>query len=176
MQLANRALWHHLLSLSWPCHCLRMRWLCFTYGFLAAVAPLAGQGQGSKLPPGHGTVVVRPLSLGTDSTQLLRSVADTTRAHIVVELKAAGVQIVDRSQRPVRASDLTDLVVAHFVIIGAVGLVDSQFVIIARLASSDGDSLNQVRLLGSPASAAAFGDSLARLFAPTILGRPNTRP
>ena len=153
-----------------------MRWLCFTYGFLAAAAPLAGQGQGSELPPGHGTAMVRPLSLGTDSTPLLRSVADTTRAHIVAGLKAAGVQIVDRSQKPVQASDLTNLVVAHFAIIGVVGLVDSQFVIIARLASMDGDSLSQVRLLGSPASAAAFGDSLAKLFAPTILGRPNTRP
>lgn len=152
-----------------------MRYLCFTYGFLATIAPLAGQGQATKPPPGYSTAVVRRLSFGTDSTPLLQAVADTTRAHIVGGLKTAGVQILDRSQRPVRASDLTNLVTAHFAIVGVVGMVDSQVVMIVRLASMDGDSLGQVRLMGPPASAAGFGDSLAVLFAPTILRPPNDR-
>ena len=99
--------------------------------------------------------------------------ADTASAHLVVGLKAAGVTIVDRSQKPVRAADLTNLVAAHFAIMGVVGMADTQFVMIVRLANMDGDSLSQVRLLGPPQSAAAFGDSVATLFAPTILGRPN---
>lgn len=141
--------------------------------FLATIAPLAGQRQAAKQPP-HGTAVVRPLSFGTDSTPQLQAVADTTRAHIVVRLKAAGVVIVDRSQRRMRGAELNNFVVAHFAIIGVVGIVDdSQFVVIARLASMDtGDSISQVRLTGSPASAAVIGDSLGALFAPAILGRP----
>jgi hypothetical protein len=139
--------------------------------FLATIAPLSGQSQGAQQPP-HGTAVVRPLSFGSDSTPQLRAVADTTRAHIVVRLKAAGVVIVDRSQR-LRGAQLNTFIAAHFAIFGVVGIVDSQFVVIARLASMDtGDSLGQIRLAGSPASAALFGDSLGTLFAPTILGRP----
>ena len=148
---------------------------------LAAVVPPLVQRQAPRRPLHSKAVVssavvssavVRPLSFGTHSTPLLRAVADTTRAHIVVRLKAAGVQIVDRSQRPLKATELNNFVAAHFAIFGVVGMVDSQFVIIARLASIDGDSLGQVRLAGPPAAAAAFGDSLATLFAPTILGRP----
>jgi hypothetical protein len=116
---------------------------------------------------------VRSLSLSTEPTPLLQSVADTTRAHIVVRLKAAGVVIVDRSQRPMRGAELNNFVAAHFAIVGIVGIVDSQFVVVARLVGMDtGDSLGQVRLAGPPASAAVFGDSLGTLFAPTILGRP----
>ena len=148
-----------------------MRFLCFTYGFIATIAPLAGQGQATKPPLGQGTAVVRPFAVGSDSAPLLHVFADTTRAHIVTGLKAAGVHIVDRSQKPVRGADLTNLVAAHFAILGVVGTVDSQVVMIVRLATMEGDSLSQVRLMGPPASAAAFGDSLARLFAPTILGQ-----
>lgn len=141
-------------------------------GFLTMTAPISGQGQASKRPP-HSAAVVRPLSFGTESTPELRAVADTTRAHIVTQLKARGVVIVDRSQRPMRGATLNNFVAAHFAVVGVVGLVDSQFVVVARLVSMDGgDSLSQVRLAGSPASAATFGDSLGNLFAPTILGRP----
>ena len=139
--------------------------------FLATTAPLAGQRQAAKQPP-HTTAVVRPLSLGTNPTPLLKAVADTTRAHIVLGLRAAGVTVLDRSQQPVRARDLTNLVAARFAIVGVAGMADTQFVMIVRLASMGGDSLNQVRLIGPLASAATFGDSLAKLFAPTILGRP----
>ena len=143
---------------------------------LAAVVPPSVQRQALRRPLHSKAVVsaavVRPLSFGTHSTPLLRAVADTTRAHILVRLKAAGVQIVDRSQRPLKATELNNFVAAHFAIFGVVGMVDSQFVIVARLASIDGDSLGQVRLAGPPAAAAAFGDSLGTLFAPTILGRP----
>jgi hypothetical protein len=139
--------------------------------FLATIAPLSGQSQAAKPPP-HGTAVVRPLSLSTGSTPELVAIADTTRAHIVLRLKAEGVVIVDRSQR-LRGAELNKFVAAHFAIFGVVGIVDTQFVVIARLASMDtGDSLSQIRLAGSPASAAEFGDSLGTLFAPTILGRP----
>ncbi len=140
--------------------------------FLATIAPLSGQSSAAMHPP-HSTAVVRPLSFGTDSTAQLRAIADTTRAHIVVQLKAAGVVIVDRSQRPMRGAELNRFVAAHFAVVGVVGIVDSQFVVVARLVSMDGgDSLSQVRLAGSAASAAMFGDSLGNLFAPTILGRP----
>jgi hypothetical protein len=139
--------------------------------FLATIAPLSGQSRAPKQPP-HSTAVVRPLSLSTDPTPLLQAVADTTRAHIVVRLKAAGVVIVDRSQR-LRGAELNHFVAAHFAIVGIVGMVDSQFVVVARLLGMDtGDSLGQVRLAGPPASAAVFGDSLGTLFAPAILGRP----
>jgi len=150
-----------------------MRYLCCTYGFLFTIAPLAGQGQRAKPPADHSTAVVRPLSLGTDSTPQLQAVADTTRAHILLGLQAAGVRILDRSHSPVRATDLTSLVTAHFAIVGVVGMVDTQTVMIVRLANMDGDSLGQVRLMGSPDSAAAFGDSLAHLFAPIILEKPH---
>lgn len=145
---------------------------CFACLFLATIAPLAGQSQAANQAL-HSTAVVRPLSFGTDSTPQLEAVADTTRAHIVDRLKAAGVVIVDHSQRPMRGAELNNFVAAHFAIVGVVGIVDSQFVVVARLASMDtGDSLGQIRLAGSPASAAVFGDSLGNLFAPTILGRP----
>jgi hypothetical protein len=151
--------------------CARLRHSFACCVFLATIAPLSGQSQAAKPPP-HGTAVVRPLSFGTDSTPELRAVADTTRAHIVVRLKAAGVVIVDRSQR-LRGAELNKFVAAHYAIFGVVGIVDTQFVVIARLSSMDsGDSLGQIRLAGSLASAAVFGDSLATLFAPTILGRP----
>lgn len=150
--------------------------LCLACALLVAAAPRAGLGQRATAPANHGAVVVRPFSLGPNPTPVLQAFADSTRAHIVVGLKAAGVRILDRAQRPVRANDLTNLVAAHFAILGVVGSADSQVVLIARLATMDGDSLNQVRLLGPPASAAAFGDSLATLFAPTILARPNVRP
>jgi hypothetical protein len=152
-------------------------WLpfCFATLFPVSFAPLSGQGQSPKPLP-HSTAVVRPLSLGTNSTPQLKAVADTTRAHIVLGLKAAGVTILDRSLQPVRANDLTNLVTAHFAIVGVAGMVDTQFIMIVRLATMDGDSLRQVRLLGPLASAATFGDSLARLFAPTILGRPLAEP
>ena len=141
-------------------------------GFLTMTAPISGQGQASKRPP-HSTAVVRPLSFGTESTPELRAAADTTRAHIVIQLKAAGVLIVDRSHKPMRGAELNNFIVAHFAIVGVVGIVDSQFVVVARLLSMDGgDSLSQVRLAGSPDSAATFGDSLGHLFAPVILGRP----
>jgi len=146
----------------------KLRLIC---GLLVTTAPLSGQGQTPKRPS-HSAAVVRPLSLGTDSTPLLQAAAETTRVHIVLRLKAAGVRIVDRSRRPLRPTDLNNFVAAQFAIIGLVGIVDSQFVVVARLASVDGDSLDQVRLAGSPASAAVFGDSLGNLFAPTILGRP----
>ena len=139
--------------------------------FLATIAPLSGQSPAARHAP-HSTAVVRPLSLGTNSTPLLKAVADTTRAHIVLGLQAAGVTILDRSQQPVRARDLTHLVAARFAIVGVAGMADTQFVMIVRLTSMGGDSLNQVRLIGPLASAATFGDSLAKLFAPTILGRP----
>ena len=142
------------------------RKLFFACGFLATIAPLSGQS--------HGTAVVRPLAFGSDSTPMLQAAADTTRAHIVVRLKAEGVLIVDRSRKPIRATDLNNFVAAHFAIVAIVGIVDSQFVVVARLASMDGgDSLRQVRLAGPLASAALFGDSLGSLFAPAILGRPN---
>ena len=139
--------------------------------FLATVAPLSGQSQATKPPP-HGTAVVRPLSLSTAPTAELQAVADTTRAHIVLRLKAEGVVIVDRSQR-LRGAQLNNFVAAHYAIFGVAGIVDSQFVVVARLASMDtGDSLAQIRLAGPPASAAVLGDSLGTLFAPVILGRP----
>jgi hypothetical protein len=139
--------------------------------FLATIAPLSGQSQATKPPP-HGTAVVRPLSLSTGSTPELQAVADTTRAHIVLRLKAEGVVIVDLSRR-LRGAELNKFVAAHFAIFGVAGIVDSQFVVVARLASMDtGDSLAQIRLAGPPASAAVLGDSLGTLFAPTILGRP----
>jgi len=145
----------------------KLRLIC---GLLVTTAPLSGQSQTPKRPS-HSAAVVRPLSLA-DSTPLLQAAAETTRVHIVLRLKAAGVRIVDRSRRPLRPTDLNNFVAAQFAIIGLVGIVDSQFVVVARLASVDGDSLDQVRLAGSPASAAVFGDSLGNLFAPTILGRP----
>lgn len=144
----------------------------FSCLFLATIAPLSGQSPAARHAP-HSTAVVRPLSIGTESTPELRAVADTTRAHIVIQLKAAGVVIVDRSKRPMRGATLNNFVAAHFAVVGVVGLVDSQLVVVARLVSMDGgDSLSQVRLAGSPASAAMFGDSLGNLFAPAILGRP----
>jgi hypothetical protein len=147
------------------------RLLCCAFIFLA-IAPLSGQSRAPKQPP-HSTAVVRSLSLSTEPTPLLQAVADTTRAHIVVRLKAAGVVIVDRSQRPMRGAELNNFVAAHFAIVGIVGIVDSQFVVVARLVSMDtGDSLSQVRLAGPPESAAVLGDSLGTLFAPAILGRP----
>lgn len=145
--------------------------LCFACGFLVSIAPLSGQGRAPK-PVSHSTAVVRPLSLGTDSSALLRAIADTTRAHIVERLKAAGVRVIDRS-RPVQISELSTFVAAHFAVLGVVGVTDSQLVMIVRLATTDGDSLSQVRLIGPPSSAAVFGDSLASLFAPTILGQSN---
>lgn len=157
----------------------RLAWRRFmlTCACLAAAAPLASQSQPPAPSPDHGTAVVRPFSLGPNPTPELQAFADTARAHILVRLKAAGVRIIDRSQRPVRATDLTNLVAAHFAIFGVVGTVDTQFVLVSRLASMDnGDSLSQLMLRGPPASAAAFGDSLANLFAPTILGRPSVRP
>lgn len=148
---------------------LRQSFVCL---FLATSAPLSGQSHTAQRPP-HNAAVVRPLAFGTDSTPELRAVADTTRAHIVIQLKAAGVVIVDHSQRPMRGAELNRFVAAHFAIVGVVGIVDSQFVVVVRLVSMDGgDSLSQVRLAGSPASAAMIGDSLGTLFAPTILGRP----
>jgi len=147
--------------------------LCLAGAFLATFAPLSGQSK-TPHPLSHSTAIVRPFSLGTDTTESLRAIADTTRAHIVDGLKAAGVQIVDRSKRPVQISELSTFVTAHFAVLGALGMADSQLVMIVRLATMDGDSLSQVRLIGPPASAAAFGDSLAGLFAPTILGRPGT--
>jgi hypothetical protein len=147
---------------------LRQSFACV---FLATIAPLSGQRQATKPPP-HGAAVVRPLSLGAGSTPELQAVADTTRAHIVLRLKAEGVVIVDRSQR-LRGAELNKFVAAHYAIFGVAGIVDSQFVVVARLASMDtGDSLSQIRLAGPPASAAVLGDSLGTLFAATILGRP----
>lgn len=143
--------------------------LCRVCGFLVTIAPLSGQSKAPQ-PLAHTTAIVRPFSLGGDSTAALRGIADTTRAHLVGGLKAAGVQVIDRS-RPVQISELSTFVVAHFAVLGAVGLTDSQLVMIVRLATMDGDSLSQVRLIGPPSSAAAFGDSLASLFAPTILGQ-----
>jgi len=146
--------------------------LCLAISFFVVVVPLSGQGHAPKRAP-HSAAVVRPLSLGTDSTPILRAAADTTRAHIVDRLQAAGVLIVDRSRRPVKVTDLNNFVAAHFGIVGVVGMTDSTFIIVARLIGTDaGDSLGQVHLRGSPASAALFGDSIANLFAPTILGRP----
>lgn len=150
--------------------CARLR-RSFACLFLATIEPLSGQSHSVQRPP-HSTAVVRPLSFGTDSTPELRAVADTTRAHIVIQLKAVGVVIVERPHRPMRGAELNKFVAAHFAIVGVVGIVDSQFVVVARLVSMDGDSLSQVRLAGSPASAAMIGDSLGNLFAPTILGRP----
>jgi hypothetical protein len=135
-------------------------------------APLSGQGHTPRRPP-HSAAVIRPFSLGAESTPVLQAVADTTRAHLVDRLKAAGVLIVDRSRTPVKAKDLSNFVAAHFAVVGVVGIADSQFVVVARLVTMpDGDSLSQVRLAGSLATAAVFGDSLGTLFAPTILGRP----
>lgn len=152
----------------------RLRVRC-AWGFLVLTAPLASQGQPPASPADHGTAIVRPFSLGNTPTPELHAFAETTRAHIVVRLKSAGVQIIDRSQNPVRATDLTSFVAAHFAIFGIVGTTDSQFIVVSRLTSMDtGDSLSQVLLRGSPASAAAFGDSIASLFAPAILGRRRT--
>ena len=146
--------------------------LCSVFALLAAVVPLSGQSQAPKRPP-HSAAVVRPLSVGTDSTPQLKALADTTRAHIVDRLKAVGVLIVDRTQRPVRVTDLNNFVAAHFAVVGVVGLADSTFVVVARLLGMpNGDSLSQARLAGPLASAAAFGDSLGTLFAPVILGHP----
>lgn len=144
----------------------------FAFAFLASVAPLSGQSQAPKRAP-HATAVVRPLSLGSDSTPLLKAAADTTRSHLVDRLKAVGVLIVDRTQRPVRATELNNFVAARFAVVGVVGLADSTFVVVARLLSMpNGDSLSQARLAGPLTSAAAFGDSLGTLFAPAILGHP----
>jgi hypothetical protein len=147
---------------------LRQSFACV---FLATIAPLSGQSHATKPPP-HGAAVVRPLSLSTGPTPELQAVADTTRAHIVLRLKAEGVVIVDRSRR-LRGAELNNFVAAHYAIFGVAGIVDSQYVVVARLASMDtGDSLAQIRLAGPPASAAVLGDSLGTLFAATILGRP----
>ena len=146
--------------------------LLLACSLLVAIRPLAGQGHAPPAPSDHGTAVVRPFSLGNAPSPQLQAAAETTRAHIIVGLKAAGVQVLDRSQKPVRATDLTNLVVSHFAVFGAVAMADTQLVLVSRLSSMDnGDSLSQVMLRGSTASAAAFGDSLAALFAPTILGR-----
>ncbi|HKE89352.1 MAG TPA: nucleoside hydrolase-like domain-containing protein [Gemmatimonadales bacterium] len=144
-----------------------------------APVPPSGQRQAPRRPlhsaAAGGAAVVRPFSFGTASTPALHAVADTTRAHIVDRLKATGAQIVDRSHRPMRGAELNNFVAARYGIVGVVGIVDSQFVVVARLVSMDGgDSLSQVRLAGPQASAALFGDSIANLFAPTILGRPVT--